>query len=149
MLDVIEYDRSERVYKLTNPSTGEIVSEFPAGRDGRQAAHRESVKLLSPSLYALAQRMSERNPALTSRIWKATEILLSGGVTSFDGETYCVLSQSGNEYGDYIVMVLDDGSLHCDCEDYAPFLESGRQYCKHRLAVVMATQWQPEDDIAY
>ncbi|MCO5191432.1 MAG: hypothetical protein M9941_10315 [Anaerolineae bacterium] len=144
MLNVIEYDRSERLYKLTDPTTGEIVKEFPSGPDGRQAAHRASVKLLSPSLYEMATQVIGRNPILASRVWKATEILLSGGVTQFDAVTYAVISQGGHEYGDYIVTVLEDGVLHCDCEDYGPFLPSGQQICKHRLAVIFGRKWEPE-----
>lgn len=144
MLDVIQYDRSERIYRLTDPATGEIVNEFPAGRDGRQAAFRAGVQTLSPSLYDLVMKAIGRNPVLASRIWKACEILLSGGVTRFDDTTYCVQSQSANEFGDYTVSILDGGHLHCDCADIGLWLPSGQPVCKHRLAVIIGRKWTPE-----
>jgi hypothetical protein len=147
--DLVFYNRSNRVYEVTDPATGK-VAEFPAGSAGRQSAFKAGVYAQSPRLYRLATAMIRVSPVLESRIWRACELVISGAVRLVsDPGPECgqagsavALVGSSNEFGDYVVRRAG-GQWVCDCEDYtggmAPFDETGPR-CKHTIATAFAAE---------
>lgn len=138
MLANVIYNRSDRRYELENE--GELLT-FPAGVNGRQQAFQTAVQLENGDLYEMATQMANDHPQLASRIWKACEIALNGGVTFSESGLALVASQS-SEYGDYAVQLVD-GLYACDCEDFqgatAVYMAGSDQpHCKHILAYQLA-----------
>jgi hypothetical protein len=141
MLTNMTYSRSDRCYRVTSRESGE-VAEFPAGRDGRQAAFKLAVAVENACLYRLAQAAIREAPLVESRVWRACELVLADSVALVqDGEIVATVA-SNNEFGDYIVRRVS-GQWHCECEDYAsgfaPFDASGPR-CKHTLAAELAAE---------
>lgn len=138
MLPNVNYNRSDRVYQVTNQDTGEIA-EFPAGRDGRQAAFKMAVAIENIRLYRMALARIEAAPLLETRVWRACELVLINGVTLLDPAemppAFATVASS-NEFGDYIVSRMYD-QWTCECEDWrsgmCPADETGPR-CKHTLA---------------
>lgn len=134
MLANVIYNRAARCYEV---ASGDQTLTFPAGVDGRREAFQTAVALENPALHRLAVQMASDHPQLASRIWRAAEIVLSGGVAAQNG-VFVVPSQS-SEYGAYTVQMGADGLQTCDCEDFqgatAVYIEGSDQpFCKHILA---------------
>ena len=142
MLPTVLYNRSDRRYEVIHPDTGEIV-EFPAGRDGRQAAFQMAVALENGTLYELAASKIADAPMLATRVWRACELVIMEQVTLLEpGEMPPAVAtvESSNEYGEYIVSRMHDQWV-CECDDWrggmCPADESGPR-CKHSLAAELA-----------
>lgn len=144
MLPNMTYDRSERQYRVTLPETGEVV-QFPAGRDGRQAAFKMSVAAHSLKLYRLATARINEAPLLESRVWRACELVLNGDVTFVEPDEMppaVATVTSNNEYGAYIVSQVGNQWL-CECEDWTSGMcpaDATGPRCKHTLAVEFAAE---------
>ncbi len=144
MLPNVSYNRSERCYQVVNPDTGEIA-EFPAGRDGRQAAFKLAVATENNRLYRMALAKVDAAPLLESRVWRACELVLTNGVTLLGASEMppaVATVASSNEYGDYIVSQMI-GQWVCECEDWrggmCPADDTGPR-CKHTLAAEWAAE---------
>ena len=139
MLANVTYDRSDRVYAVTHPTTGE-VELFPAGTHGRRQAFRTAVQMVDPDLYQRAGLIIARHPHLESRVWKAVELVIHGRVWESGNDLYIASVESeSSEHGNYIIKHDDHGRMTCDCIDFvdfgAPLVEGSLQaYCKHILA---------------
>lgn len=146
MLANITYNRSKKRYELAHDKD---VFFFAPGRGGRQAAFRAAVRLENHALWEAAWAMVEQEPALESRIWKACEIIIEGGVTPADnGDILALVASQSSEYGDYVVQMVD-GLVACDCEDFqggtAVYTEGSEQpLCKHVLAYQLSQIAAPE-----
>lgn len=142
---LINYDRSERLYHVYDPSSGELISSFPSGRDGKRAAFRLSVDLQSPKLHELACEWEAQYPELQSRIWKAVEIVLGKGVLpAFSMQHLAVVTSQSSMFGDYNIAMRDQ-MLQCDCEDFLSFAapmigDNAQPMCKHLIAYVLFTR---------
>ena len=140
MLANVTYDRSDRVYAVAHPETGEVVETFPAGTHGRRQAFRAAVQLVDPEIYQRAGLIIAKHPHLEARVWKAAELVVHGRVWESDSDLYVAAVESqSSEHGNYILTSDRRGLLSCDCLDFtdftAPFTEGSLQaFCKHILA---------------
>ena len=139
MLD-IQYDRSAREYRFTDPDSGEILTA-PSGQ--KHQLFKAAVGLLDPALYDAALRVIENNPQLERVTWKAVEIITSDGVEVFPeprGDVQAMVISQSDEYGRYAVST-EDGYYACQCEHWqsfaAPITQQGNRYCKHILAMYL------------
>lgn len=145
MLSNVIFNRSTRQYEVD--CAGRIVT-FGAGVNGRQSAFREGVKAQNPALYAVASQMAAQDPAIASRVWRACEIVLAGGIGLDAGQALATVASQSSAYGDYVLQ-LADGLIICDCEDFtggtAVYTEGNEQpFCKHILAYQLALCAVPE-----
>jgi hypothetical protein len=146
MLTNVTYNRSERRYEVD--CDGRLLT-FSPGVDGRQAAFRAGVEAQNPALYELAAKMVIDNPAIASRVWRACQIVLEGGVNlNVSGTAVATVASQSSAYGDYVLQA-SDGLIACDCEDFAGgtavYTEGSEQpYCKHILAFQFALCTTPE-----
>jgi hypothetical protein len=141
MTDLITYNRSDRVYEVVHPHTGEIVERFPS--KARHEALMYLIALFEPELYQAVQRIITRNPQFERRVWKAAELVMTGQVEILGVPVNNVVGKvaASDGYGRYNVA-LESGYLTCECADFvdaaAPLTESGARYCKHLLAYRLA-----------
>ena len=138
MLANVIYNRSDRCYEVEN---GGKLLTFPAGANGRREAFQAAVQAQDYLLHSLAAHLCREHPQLSSRIWRACEIVLNDGVT-LQGEALALVASQSSEYGDYTVQDVD-GLMACDCEDFqgatAVYMADSEQpYCKHILAYYFA-----------
>lgn len=138
MLANVAYNRSDRVYTVTHPHTGD-VELFPAGAHGRRQAFQTAVNMVDPELYQRAGLLVARHPHLESRVWKAVELVIADQVQDGDLRTYVATVGSQSEYGNYTLTHDPHGRMTCDCVDFTDFtapvvMGDTQAYCKHILA---------------
>lgn len=136
----IDFDRSEKVYKWTEPTSGEVLTA-PAGAMGKAQLFQAAVTLLEPDLVSAAARVIEKHPQLERATWKAVEIVANGGVElRYDGRVEAMVVASDG-LGRYAVENFD-GYYTCQCEHFtsmaAPITEQGNRYCKHIISMYLA-----------
>jgi hypothetical protein len=134
----VEYERSERQYRVMDPNTGEVET-FPNGYKGRREAMRRAVYFQNPRLHRIVIELTQRWPQLESRAWRAAELVLRGSVTEAAGSEVLATVTSSNEYGEYLLADRNQ-IIVCDCLDYldgnAPYIgPAGQRMCKHILAL--------------
>lgn len=139
MLSNVIYNRSERRYEVD--CDGRLLT-FGAGVDGRQAAFKAGIEAQNAALHDVAASMAAQHPVLASRVWRACEIVLAGGVNLDAGSALATVASQSSAYGDY-VLHLSGGLIACDCEDFtgstAVYMEGSEQpFCKHILAYQFA-----------
>ena len=139
------YNRSKKTYQVIAP-WGEIVTEFPSGPQGKQAAELEAIRQDNPKAYQAAAHLRfytfNAYPMTHSRIWKAARIVANGDVYKAHPlsqyntrEAYHVKSQSEQRF--YEVTRPDD-FYTCTCPDFDEFHAptiGGQKLCKHIFAV--------------
>ena len=129
------YDRQEKAYLVTD-DTG-TIHQFPSGRRGKTESERFAIRLLSPSLAGLVDKITENLPAVESRAWKAARVVLSGGVKMDTAPN--VLATIEGEGDDYNITA-HDGVYICDCDGcrqgYAPLSRAGQPLCSHIIAFI-------------
>ena len=136
MID-ITFDRSEKLYKWTDPQTGEVIT---APAKCRGDLFRAAVGMLDPDLYAAAGRMIAKNPQLERVAWRAVELIVGDGVEILAGAPGGVWAMvaSSDGYGRYAITSDESGFDVCQCEHYAtfaaPMTATGRRVCKHIAA---------------
>jgi hypothetical protein len=133
----IEYDRKDRVYRWTDPDSGECFS-FPPKQ--KSAAFQFAVSMLDPDLFAAARRIIENHPQLERVSWRAVELVANEAVEVFavPRDNVLAMVHSSDGYGRYAVQT-EDGYLTCQCQHFtsyaAPMTETGSRYCKHIVAM--------------
>lgn len=132
----IEYDRRDKVYKWTEPESGEVF-EFPNGPKGKEQARQFVISMLDPDLHKAATGIIEKHPQLERVTWKAVEIVIENGVELLMSGNVQAMVNSSDGYGRYAIT-SDNGYTACECEHFqsfsAPLTEQGNRYCKHILA---------------
>ena len=136
MID-ITYDRSQKIYTWTDPTTGEVFTA-PAGAANKTSLFQAAVGMLEPELYEAAIALIADHPQLERVTWKGVEIVCAGGVDAFvvpvNGVVAMVDSSDG--YGRYAISQTDSG-YECQCAHFqdlaAPVTMNGR-WCKHVTA---------------
>jgi hypothetical protein len=133
----ITYDRSQKQYTCTIPTTGEILTA-PAGAANKATLFQAAVGMLDPDLYAAAAALIEDHPQLERVTWKGVELVCAGGVEAFAAPKAGVVAMvdSSDGYGRYAITHTDSG-YECQCghfqELHAPVTRNGR-WCKHITA---------------
>lgn len=146
---IVSYDRSERVYNVFDPHSGELADTFPRGINGKRAAFQLAVKLRKPQLHQLATDWIAQSPELESRIWKACQIVLDNHVLpAFSMQHLAVVKSQSSVFGDYNIAMRDQ-MLQCECPDFESFAapmvgENMQPMCKHLIAYVMHAKIQQE-----
>ena len=134
----IDYDRKEKLYKWVEPDTGQIFTA-PAGAQNKAELWQTAVALFDPDLYAAAERIITKHPQLERVTWRAVELVINEAVEVYatpQGNVKAMV-QSSDAYGRYAIT-NDNGYVSCQCQHFqndAPMTSSGRQYCKHILAM--------------
>ena len=136
MID-ITYDRSQKIYIWTDPTTGEVLTA-PSGAANKASLFQAAVAMLEPELYATAIALIDKNPQLERVTWKGVEIVCRNGVDAFaapeNGVVAMVTSSDG--YGRYAISQTDSG-YECQCghfQDLAAPVTMGGRWCKHVTA---------------
>ena len=140
MID-IAYDRKERIYKWTEPESGEVLTA-PSGAPSKAALFQTAVAMTNPELWEAAARWIGEEPYLERAIWKGVELVVNDGVELFDlNGRLLALVQSSDEYGRYGVSNID-GYVVCECPHYqdggAAIDRLGQKTCKHIAAYRLA-----------
>jgi hypothetical protein len=123
---------------------GRVLREFSAGPDGRLAALKQAAGWRNPLILAAAQAIIDRHqrPEVTSRVWRAVELVASeqvyAPVYGRNERELCRVQSS--EAGHRYPITIHDGRLHCNCADYfnlAPVIGKSKM-CKHIFAATIA-----------
>jgi len=134
----ITYDRKEKHYQWTDPTTGETF-QFTSEQKRSGAAFQFAVSMLESDLYEAAQRIIANHPQLERATWRAVELVVRNAVGVFPAPANGVLAMvnSSDGFGRYAIAA-QDGYTSCQCENFtsmdAPMTASGARYCKHILA---------------
>jgi len=136
MID-ITYDRSQKIYTWTDPSSGEVFTA-PPGAANKASLFQAAVGMLEPELYAAAIALIDDHPQLERVTWKGVEIVCTGGVDAFavpeNGVVAMVASSDGS--GRYAISQTER-DYECQCAHFqdlaAPVTMNGR-WCKHVTA---------------
>ena len=132
----ITFDRSERLYKWIDPTSGEVLT---APAKEKEMLFRAAVGILDPDLYKAAEAAIERHPQLERVTWRAVELVAREKIEVYPGlrGSVAAMVDSSDEYGRYAIEHTKYG-LTCQCEHfqggYAPLTESGSRCCKHIVA---------------
>ncbi len=141
----IEYNRSAREYKWTDPDSGLILSA-PSKQKGE--LFRAAVSMLDPDLYAAATQLISKNPHFERITWRAVELVINNSIETFpaavDGTLAMVEASDG--MGRYAVYHDEAGYMACQCESYksfdAPLTTSGHRLCKHIVGFLLYQRTQ-------
>lgn len=134
--DLVIYNRSARAYTVVDGDG--MLYEFPAGPQGKHAAVRFALQMEHSDVYAAVERWLDEAPQLERTLWKAAEIVISGGVEVFPapraGVVAMVLSSDG--YGRYAIGQDSGGYLTCQCAHFQEGeppreTDSMQAVCKH------------------
>ena len=135
MID-ITYDRAEKIYKWTDPTSGEILTA-PAKQ--KQELFRAAVAILDSDLAQAAEGIIKAHPQLERVTWRAVELVAYDMIEVYPVARNGVAAMvaSSDEYGRYAIEATAYG-LTCQCahfqDGHAPLTQSGSRYCKHILA---------------
>lgn len=132
----ITYDHKDKLYKWVDQESGQV---FTAPAKQKHELFRAVVAMLDPDLYQSAQAIIGRHPQLERGVWKAVEIVCNQGIEVYavpQGDVLAMVNSSDG-YGRYALQ-NDNGYITCQCPHFtaleAPMIETGEQYCKHKLA---------------
>lgn len=142
MLPTIDYDRSARLYRVTDQTTGEVET-FPAKH--RTEAEIYALAMSNPRLVRIVRdELLEKRPFLQSRAWKAAAIVEAGGVALVDGLHFAYVQGEGDTYA---LGHDEDNLMTCTCGDFTGFgapiaASNGQRLCKHLLAYQLRQRLQ-------
>ncbi len=131
---------------------------FGSGGQGERAATRYALREAYPQMATAVAHLCTHHPQAASRAWAAAELLVLGYVLTPDpaepDEVARVRSQRGTSQPAYRLLRQPDGSLTCDCPDYArgglalpgeTWLSQAlpaQMLCQHLLAYRLASHLQ-------
>jgi hypothetical protein len=123
---------------------GRVLRKFSAGPDGRLAALKQAAGWRNPLILAAAQAIIDRHgrPEVTSRVWRAVELVASEQVYApiYGRNERELCRVQSSEAGHRYPITINNGRLHCNCADFfnlAPVLGKSKM-CKHIFAVTIA-----------
>ena len=142
----ITYDRTEKIYKWIDPTSGQILTA-PAKQ--KQDLFRAAVAILDPDLADAAEHIIKQHPQLERVTWRAVELVAKDALEVFPAyrDGVAAMVDSSDEYGRYAIEATAHG-LTCQCEHFqgmhAPLTETGSRYCKHIIAYHLWLQVRAE-----
>ncbi len=143
MID-LNFDRKNKAYQWTDPTTGEIFNFPGSGPAVKSEAWRFAISMLDPDIYQTAVSLIDRFPTLERVVWRGVERLLNGDVEILAapvGDVVAMVASQSDVYGRHAIK-NEDGYITCDCYAFvnmeAPLTPNGRRVCSHIAAYRLA-----------